>query len=341
MSDESLDTTTSTSVSLIYTEKPVLNFADFVSRLESALREVDYEHMSLKWDHDDLVIFDLDGSRVIFGYWEATPGTNPPCKSILVLSVGPGPDWTAPAVLAGHRQALCRSVTARIAALHPADAIYWKDFKGIFRPEDFDDLIDEVMQSHSAVITAAAEQGTPEERERILERRRYLDDAPGPDLVQRLSAELEEKISQAPAAAFAQVEEATKPKRSAAAKAAATAERPAAPMPANSVPDVPHPMVVEMHRIRDALYPKEGEEEEGEQQKLPVARRLAVYTVNTTLLIVAMPAGAALLTYNILKGEDERVTAQALALTGAVIGISQLLTGHTAVLSGLVRLVGI
>lgn len=48
--------------------------------------------------------------------------------------------------------------------------------------------------------------------------------------------------------------------------------------------------------------------------------RLATYALNTTLLVTAMPVGAALMTYNMLGGENFRLTAQVTALTGAFLG---------------------
>lgn len=51
------------------------------------------------------------------------------------------------------------------------------------------------------------------------------------------------------------------------------------------------------------------------------ATRLTVYTVNLTLMIVAFPVGFGVLIYNILGGENLRVTARAMAITGTVIGV--------------------
>jgi hypothetical protein len=47
--------------------------------------------------------------------------------------------------------------------------------------------------------------------------------------------------------------------------------------------------------------------------------RLLVYTLTTSLLFLAFPAGFALLIYNILGGEDLRATSGVIAVTGVVM----------------------
>ncbi|WP_156790703.1 hypothetical protein [Rhodobacter ferrooxidans] len=90
---------------------------------------------------------------------------------------------------------------------------------------------------------------------------------------------------------------------------------------ANDLPDLPRRQSAELQRVREALYPMLPE-------PVAVARpstqmRLATHAVNSTLIIVALPVGAALLTYSLLRGEDMRLSARAVALTGAVLGVLQ------------------
>jgi hypothetical protein len=88
---------------------------------------------------------------------------------------------------------------------------------------------------------------------------------------------------------------------------------------ANDLPDLPRPARAEMDRIRCALYPPEADAPEAPS----TAARLAVGTMGVTLVIVAAPVGAALLTYNTLRGADLALTARAVALTGAAFGLMQ------------------
>lgn len=49
--------------------------------------------------------------------------------------------------------------------------------------------------------------------------------------------------------------------------------------------------------------------------------RVAVHTMNTTLMLVSLPIGASMMTYSILRGEDINLTARAMAITGTLVGL--------------------
>jgi len=49
--------------------------------------------------------------------------------------------------------------------------------------------------------------------------------------------------------------------------------------------------------------------------------------MNTTLIMVSLPVGGALLTYSVLRGEDMRLTGRAMALTGLALGLMQTSVG--------------
>lgn len=69
-------------------------------------------------------------------------------------------------------------------------------------------------------------------------------------------------------------------------------------------------------RVRAALYdPVEGCDDPAPS----VQMRLAVHAMNGTLIAVAAPVGAAVMTYSLLRGEDLRLTARALTLCGALM----------------------
>ncbi|MGR3572519.1 hypothetical protein [Brevirhabdus sp.] len=85
--------------------------------------------------------------------------------------------------------------------------------------------------------------------------------------------------------------------------------------------------------LRAALYPDYHQDDDeptiqilgpGSPQdrldKSETVARLATYALNTTLVIAALPVGVGLLTYNMLGGENLRLTAQVTALTGAFLG---------------------
>lgn len=92
---------------------------------------------------------------------------------------------------------------------------------------------------------------------------------------------------------------------------------------ANDTPDLPSPRVGEAERLRAALYPEDLEEATRPRDR-PLPHRLTIYTLNTSLLVIALPVGAAMLTYNALGRESLTATARAMAITGVGIFYSQL-----------------
>jgi hypothetical protein len=92
---------------------------------------------------------------------------------------------------------------------------------------------------------------------------------------------------------------------------------------ANDTPDLPAPKLSEAERVRAALYPEDLEEATAPRDR-SLPHRLSIYTLNTSLLIVALPVGAAMLTYNALGRESLTATARAAAITGVGIFYSQL-----------------
>lgn len=94
---------------------------------------------------------------------------------------------------------------------------------------------------------------------------------------------------------------------------------------ANDLPDLPTPKVSEAERLRKALYPEAVVPQPASSPRdMPLEHRLAIYTLNTTLLVIALPVGAAMLTFNALGRESLTATARAMAITGVGIFYSQL-----------------
>lgn len=65
------------------------------------------------------------------------------------------------------------------------------------------------------------------------------------------------------------------------------------------------------------------------QEGTSLTARLTCYTMNAILLVMAVPVGAALLTFNLLGGENIRITAHAIALTGMAMALGMTEVGAT------------
>lgn len=311
-----------TSVTLLYVERPNLDFAECRAFLEGALRRFGHEGIEPVHGADDYVTMDVEGSRVVLGYAElearargaeTAPGGY---AAALLVSVGPSPRRDGSRDLARNGHALCDMVIEEVRRKRGPDLILWNEIEGVFAEKQFEALIDAAQAMRPARLP--------------------------PELEAALKGHAPRRAEMRPAMAFepAQVMESLAPppplSSVAAASGAASDTVPADPawIPANDHPtDMLDPMREEMARIREALYPPEEEQRQASpsprREKEPLVRRLTTYSFNTTLLVVAMPIGAALLTYNVLGREDSRVTARVMALTGIGMAFSKLVFhGH-------------
>lgn len=81
-------------------------------------------------------------------------------------------------------------------------------------------------------------------------------------------------------------------------------------------------------RIRAALYTIDPAEtahaaRTASRKDQSIQMRLAVQAMNGTLIVVAAPVGAAVLTYSLFRGEDLRLTGNALAVCGSLMALIQ------------------
>lgn len=83
-------------------------------------------------------------------------------------------------------------------------------------------------------------------------------------------------------------------------------------------------------RVRAALYAEDAPDLAAVTRAMVAARkdqsiqmRIAVQAMNGTLIVVAAPVGAAVLTYSLFRGEDLRLTGNALAVCGALMALVQ------------------
>lgn len=76
----------------------------------------------------------------------------------------------------------------------------------------------------------------------------------------------------------------------------------------------------ELGRLRTALYP---DFDLPVVQKTSAQMRLAAHTMNATLIVVSLPLGVAVVGYSLIKGDNMRLTAHMLVLTGCVSALWQ------------------
>lgn len=78
----------------------------------------------------------------------------------------------------------------------------------------------------------------------------------------------------------------------------------------------------EQHELRDSVFSPTEEEAAETALAQSLTRRLAIYTINTGVILLSAPIGAAALTYCAMGRENARVAAYAMALTGIAMGLA-------------------
>jgi hypothetical protein len=341
-----------TVVALFYALPPAINFARLVADLDSALAGLPHGERRITWDCDDVAMVDVDGARIVLAWADRLPGALQAC---LAVSVGPGPDSALPDRLSHRAAPLAQLIADRIATRMPPASIVWHTEEGVMTSDRLD-IVTEALAAATAAEAVADMPAEPIEEAEAAPVAETVAAGPTPGLsdpaaLDRLMARMERELSAARAAATLAAEaphqtaveaappepaEATEPPKPAApvlrpqpprtgtaraagalARARARSAAAAAAAVANDLPDLPRPALAEAARIRSALYPVE--EAAAEQASTPA--RLAVGTLGVTLLMTAAPVGAALLTYNTLRGANLAVTARAVALTGAALAL--------------------
>jgi hypothetical protein len=291
--------------------------------------------------YDDFAVFEIEESRIAAAYANANVNATPdmsavdnsaPDCSVLALAVSYNAPEDLKDAMTVQQERLLRAIVTRIQRMHPTDTVLWSQIDGGFGPDEFDALVVDAYGLDSSAA-AAAEPGAAaaasgddaaQDRSAVLEDAEVLDAgepvfqhrarfAPVEEVVDSLT----ERTSIPPTAAAqpAPKAEPRRPNRN------VRKLHPVEPqVVANALPDVPQPMLSEAARIRRALYPEPEDIETPEKPNLP--QRLTTYTLNTALIIVVMPVGVAMLTYNVLGRENQKMTARAMALTGFGYAIS-------------------
>lgn len=243
---------------LLFCEAVPVTLAQLAADLDAVLCRTGATDRAMSWDCEDIVFFDLPGTRLTLS-WLDHPGQG--IATCLTLSVGPSPDLTRPGFLKTSHHALCSRLVERLQLRCKPAAIVWHQTAGAVTADVLDALnetlpkLPDLLQPGKPVICPGPAAGKP-----------------APDW-----------------------------------------------QPANDAPDLPRERNEELIRVRLALYPPEEAAPPAQSTQL----RLAAHAMNATLIIVYAPLGAAVMTYSLLRGEDMRISARLMVLSGLVAGFVQ------------------
>lgn len=278
----------STIAELLFLQTPPMNFARLVADLDAVLARVHQIDRILTWDCEDIASFDMPGTRIVLA---ASENPRPGVAASLTISVGPS---HLPATddldskMSRHAE-FCSKLVERVQPRLRADAVFWHEVAGLVGAETIDLL-----------AYATPTEPPPEARHHPIFDR--LDD---------------HNIDAVYARGFGPQTASTSPKprpvRTAARAVPEAAVVATVQAASNDRPHLPRERNQELARVRTALYP---EETPPPPHLVSPQLRLAAHTMNATLIMVALPVGAAMLTYSVLRGENMRLTSAALVATG-------------------------
>lgn len=303
MSGEPITTFVAT---LLYREAMAGGFAQIVAEFNEAFRNRPQLPYSFGRPYDDFAVFDIEGAHIVIAHGDtAETGQQRQSGDRAVIALAISAATGDEPALAPRLQRLLRSIVARIQRPYPAEAVLWSTHEGSFEPDTFDALVSEAEATGAAKLAEPASANPAAEAP-------LADPAPRPQHPDPRGPGSTRMPR--PCNRFAPVDEVVgslnhpMPMPATDAKPAAATDE-----VANTLPDIPSPMLAEAARIRLALYP---EPEILAPQKAPTPQRLTIYTLNTALILVAMPVGVAVLTYNVLGRESMATTARSVALAG-------------------------
>jgi len=207
--------------------------------------------------------------------------------SALVIALVPAPSARSPHSMQAHHEVLQR-IVARIEHAFMPDKQLWSHLDGNLAYADLDGLMTQIWENSMLIPKKTPCKHAPP---------RWGDagrQRPAFPPVEALARALDKTALQGPAA----------------------------PTPVAPAHSLPHPMRREAARLRSALYP-DATGAPPSPTAIPLTTRVITYALNTALIILVMPLGLALLTYNALGRESFSLTARTVALSGFGFAISK------------------
>lgn len=312
----------STIAQILFDATSALNFARIVAELEQVLMRLKGDRLTTTWDCDNLVFFDLAETRIGLGFSSYRDGD---VANSLSVSVGPRPGLAQPKTDAGY-DVLASRIVERIQSRHTPSGIFWHQTSQPITAELIDSLIDRLPAQDKilppiegvvgALWEAAALAEVQTNTQRVIGR---FPEPPQREPVSTVTSITEPVLADEdnPVRLAMPVRPRSQPK----------SQRLARLSPDDTLEQLPPAAEPELDRLRDVLQAEAVTPTEAPSQ-LSTQMRLAVHAMNATLIMVWLPLGAAAMTYSILKGEDMRLSARLMALTGTFLAVARSPLGH-------------
>lgn len=325
-------TASSTIAALCYARQTNLDFSVLTDELSLALRENPRVDCRVTTQYEDFVVFDLTEVRICLAYCNFAkdfPELDDAQRyaESLVISVGsrPGQDTAGP--LFDSRAELCRGLVERVESHHPSDRFLLMELDESFTENVYDTILEKIWPILADAVKEEeqAVKECPDDILPNLERRFEEEMAQKVGEQERRLDDVSEKPGRRPSR-FEKLRQTIRPTHPAM-HADKRREEPAVQVmdlaeDAFALPPGFARETMVSDRLRYALYPP-MEELPDQVHAKPVAHRVAIYTINASVMAFSLPIGVAMLTYFALGRESLNMAARAMAVTGSIMGVSQ------------------
>ncbi|PQO23361.1 hypothetical protein C2I36_08450 [Rhodobacteraceae bacterium WD3A24] len=307
-----MSTTTSCAVTtLLYPARQKFDFTGIMQQLIKALRDAGYPVTEVRLIEHQFVVLDAKDHQIIAAYCDAplAPNEYQDCirpdtpeaalstgrvrhllrnhQSAFILSVSPAAGLEYATEPDEEALEMCRIIADKVLMLHRPKLVLWGYSDTVFTAREFE------AATFAELSAARGEDAVPIS---VAAGRRH--ERPAGDGARESAAPVPVHPG------------------------------PVSVQPANDLPQIPAPNTVGMERVREALYPETEEPSQtGKRPDLPLGERLTIYGLSASLMMVSLPVGAAVMTYNLLGRENFKVTGRITAVTATAAGMLQLFLG--------------
>ena len=346
----------STIAALCYANKVNIDFSKLADELGDALSLGAAGRCQIQCDYDDFVVFDLGATRICLGHCDFASDIASGIRTreqpdhpaeCLIVSVGASPEGGGEDPLYENRNDLCNSLAQEIDEVERADRLVHLERDGVVTADVLDEVIDLLRDLSLSEITPAGNTDETDAAHHAEPGGRAPDTAspdqtdPAPAAIQ-VEAAREARQPTRPVdwqrregrpARPGRTDRAARPSvlaqagdtagwrsRSAARPARKTTAAHARAGHSLTAPDLWQ--MREQAHLRDTVFRPTEEEAAEAALARSLTRRLAIYTINTGVILLSAPIGAAALTYCAMGRENARVAAYAMALTGIAMGLA-------------------
>lgn len=281
-----------------------INFAHVVGEMRRSLDKSTRSGYVLTWGHDDIVTFDFESTRIVLSLADTRLTEKGAGTYQLLISVGNptlGLRKRDPAI--AHEQ-LCSTIVERVCDYYETKSVYWQQVDECVTAETVDRILERFVSANdTSEITEIKGTFAPD-----------LPDTQDETLTQTAaySGQVPSNIVAIGSTAKTRSNEVS-----------LLSEGNSMQTSANDTPHGFHPDLDRLDAVRTALYEANVCSAPQQETKAPAIVRITATALDTTMIIVCLPVGAAMLTYHVFRGGELRRSSQMITLTGLFMASSK------------------